>query len=88
MDGVELPNKALERRLRRAIMESLHVLLPEFRAHIAHCPACGRFHEWVRWAHQRNTNYWIAGCPETGAALKIPFLFGQPRDVGEPTDVD
>jgi len=71
----ELPNRILELRLRRAIMEALHELVPEFHAHVGTCASCGRFHEWLRWTHREGTNEWHTACPMTGAQLTLPFQF-------------
>ncbi len=83
---MELPSKVLERQLRRAILASLHKLLPEFRAHVGRCAACDEFHDWVLWTHKRGTNEWHAECPTTGASLSMPFLFGPRDDIGELSD--
>ncbi len=76
MSHTELPNKTLERQLRKAVLASLHKILPEFRAHIGQCQACNEFHEWALWKHKNGTNEWQAKCPETGATLTMPLVFG------------
>jgi hypothetical protein len=73
--SVEEPNRTLEKRLRRAIMDALHELVPEFRAHTGKCASCNGFHEWLTWRHRRGTNEWHAECPKTGATLTLPFQF-------------
>lgn len=74
------PNKVLERKLVKAIMRSLHELLPEFRTHVGSCPGCGEFHDWVTWRHVEGTNQWVASCPSSGEELTLPFLFGAPEE--------
>jgi len=76
MTEVVKPNKVLERKLVRAIMDSLHELLPEFRTHVDACPGCGGFHDWLNWRHVEGTNTWVASCPTSGQELALPFLFG------------
>lgn len=75
--NVESPNHALEKRLRQAIMSSLHDLVPEFHSHVGHCAACNGFHEWLLWEHRAGTNEWTAQCPSSGATLRLPFSLGQ-----------
>jgi hypothetical protein len=74
MNGNE-PSRTLEKRLRQAIMDALHELVPEFRAHTGQCASCSGFHEWLSWQHREGTNEWHARCPTTGATLTLPFLF-------------
>ena len=72
--ALESPNTVLEKHLRQAIMQSLHLLLPEFRAHVGSCAHCRGFHDWVVWRHAQGTNEWHAKCPDTGATLVLPLL--------------
>ena len=67
------PKQILESRLRRAIMESLHELVPEFRSHLGSCASCNAFHDWLVWRHREGTSEWYAECPTTGAQLVLPF---------------
>lgn len=76
MMDIGIPNKTLERELRQAIVGKLHELLPEFRTHVSHCPACDLFHDWMTWKHVDRTNEWVAQCPQTGAAITVAFRFG------------
>jgi len=82
--NAELPNRILEKRLRRAIMDALHELVPEFRAHVGRCASCGAFHDWLLWTHREGTNEWHAACPGTGATLTLPFVFGAGGTLEEP----
>lgn len=77
---VESPDRVLERRLRHAIMQSLHVLVPEFRAHVGECASCAGFHDWLSWRHQAGTHEWRAACPNTGAELVLPFQLADAGD--------
>jgi len=71
--GLGSPNKILEQQLRRAILDSLHELVPEFRSHVAECVHCGGFHDWTVWRHRESTNEWHAVCPATGESLILPL---------------
>lgn len=78
--ALESPNTVLEKQLRQAIIESLHELVPEFRAHVTSCAHCGEFHDWLLWQHSEGTNEWHAECPTTGTTLVLPLHL--PRDAG------
>ena len=78
--AVESPDRVLEKQLRRAIMQSLHELVPEFRAHVGECASCAGFHDWLVWRHQPGTHEWHAKCPSTGAALLLPFELADVAD--------
>ena len=83
MPNPEPPGRILERHLQKAIMASLHELLPEFHAHVVGSKACQKFHEWAVWRHQDGTNEWRTDCPDTGVTLTIPFQFGRNGRKGE-----
>jgi hypothetical protein len=80
MHEVGSPNKMLERALRQAIVRSLHTLLPEFRTHVAKCPACEEFHDWLMWKHAEGTTEWVATCPTSSVKISLPFRFGSDAD--------
>ena len=71
--AAQSPRQILETRLRRAIMASLHELVPEFRSHVGSCASCHDFHDWLVWRHREGTSEWYAECPTTGAQLVLPF---------------
>ena len=70
------PNMVLLENLERAVLARLHELVPEFRAHVEECVACGEFHDWLHWRHEDGTNEWHAKCPEMGVELSMPLKFG------------
>jgi hypothetical protein len=78
--AVESPDRVLEKHLRDAIMQSLHNLVPEFRAHVGECASCTGFHDWLVWRHQSGTHEWRAECPSTGAHLVLPFQLAKANE--------
>lgn len=76
--NVVSPNETLQLKLRRAIMDALHELVPEFRSHVGQCASCHGFHEWLLWSHSPGTAVWTAECPTTGATLSLPFELRPP----------
>jgi hypothetical protein len=79
------PNAILERELRRAILASLHTLVPEFRSHVVSCTHCHEFHDWIVWRHREGTTEWAARCPHTGEDLVIPLVLPVPNGGTEGT---
>jgi hypothetical protein len=81
--SVDSPTRTLEKRLRHAIISSLHDLVPEFRAHVPSCAHCNSFHDWVLWQHREGTTEWYAECPNTGSPLVLPFQLGAEADTDQ-----